>query len=179
MGSLTRRLGMIFPAFVVAGGLNAEANAQTVSGTINSTISLSSACEVNGNSGTSNVDFGTLNFGSHSTFFTSAEAQVDGNGSGSISIQCSPGSDATLTINSGLHDAAISGGGRALSNGTLYIPYDIYSDSGFANVLNNNSNLPVTGDGTVQVVPIYGRAVGTPGLVPGTYNDTISLTLTF
>lgn len=155
------------------------AHAQTVTGTIDASITLVAACEVNGDAATSNVDFGSLDFGSVSTFFTSSDAQVDGNGSGNISVQCSPGSDATITIDSGANDAAVAGGGRALANGSVYIPYDIYSDAGFSTVLNNGSTLSVTGDGTEQTVPIYGRAVGVAGLSPGTYTDTISVTLTF
>lgn len=150
-----------------------------VTGTIDSTITLSAACEVNGDTGTSNVDFGTLDFGSHSTFFTSSNTEVDGNGSGNISVRCSPGSDATLTIVGGLNDGAIAGGNRALSNGSLYVPYDIYSDAGLTNVLTNSATIPVTGDGTAQVVHIYGEALGAPGLTPGTYTDTISVTLDF
>lgn len=158
---------------------SSQVAAQTVTGTIDATITLSAACEVNGSTATSNVDFGTLDFGTHSTFFSAAQAQVDGNGSNSISVQCTPGSDATLTIVSGLNDAAVAGGERALTNGSLFVPYDLYSDAGFLNVLSNGSTIDITGDGTVQLVPVYGRAVGVSGLTPGTYTDTISVTLAF
>jgi spore coat protein U-like protein len=179
MAKIPLKLGLILEAGILATVLQTSADAQTVTGTVDATITLSAACEVNGSTATSGVNFGTLDFGSVSTFFSSADAQVDGNGSGSISVQCSPGSGATLTINSGLHDAAVSGGSRALTDGSQYIPYDIYSDAGFNTVLNNNSTLSITADGTVQTVPIYGRAVGASGLSPGTYTDTISVTLTF
>ncbi|PZU57611.1 MAG: spore coat protein [Sphingobium sp.] len=153
--------------------------AQTVTGTVGSTITLTAACQVNGSTATSGVNFGTLDFGSRSTLFNTATGVVDGNGAGAIAIQCTPGSGATLTVVGGAHDAAITGGNRALSNGTKFVPYDIYRDAGYANVLANGATISVTTDGTVQTIPIYGRAVGTSALVAGTYTDTISLTLTF
>lgn len=153
--------------------------AQTVTGTIDSTITLTSACEVNGSTGTTAVDFGTLDFGSHTSLFTEATAQVDGNGSGAIAIQCTPGSGATLTFLAGLNDDEVAGSTRAMTNGTLFVPYDIYSDPAFATVLDNGSTVPVTADGTVQIVNVYGRALGNAGLTAGTYTDTIAVTLTF
>ncbi|WP_336962837.1 spore coat U domain-containing protein [Sphingobium aquiterrae] len=159
--------------------LGTPAIAQNVSGTVDATITLTSACEVNGSTGTSNVDFGTLDFGTHSTLFTSATAQVNGNGSGEIAVQCSPGADATLTFTGGLHDAAIGGSGRAMSDGTLFVPYDIYRDSAFNTVLANGASITITADGSIQHIPVYGRALGISGLAAGTYTDTISVMLAF
>ena len=162
----------------LAFGIQTSANAQSVTGTVDATITLIAACEVNGDTGSTDVDFGTLDFGTKSTFFSTATGQIDG-GSGSISIRCTPGYDGTLTVVSGQNDAAVAGGGRALANGSTYVPYDIYSDAGFSSVLDNGSTLAVTGDGNVQTVDIYGRAVGASGLTPGTYTDTISVSLAF
>ncbi|UNK79786.1 spore coat U domain-containing protein [Sphingopyxis granuli] len=176
----SRTCGFRILAVLFTAGICFPAYAQTVTGDIHATITLEAACEVNEDAETTDVDFGTLDFGTNSTLFSSADAQVSGNGAGSISVQCTPGSDATLTVDNGLNDAsAIVGGSRALVNGALVVPYDIYSDSSFSTVLNNGSSIPITGDGTVQDVEIYGRAVGTAGLTAGTYTDTISLTLTF
>lgn len=170
-------LAIIFAGVAI---LHLPASAQTVTGTIDTTITLTSACEVNGSTATSGVDFGTIDFGSHSTLFSEATSTLDpGGGGGGISIQCSPGSDASLTINSGLNDAAVAGSGRAMSNGSLYVPYDIYSDAAFLNVLANGASITVTADGTEQIVPIYGKALGNSGLQAGTYTDTISVTLSF
>ncbi len=156
------------------------ASAQTVTGTIDTTITLTSACEVNGGTATSGVDFGTIDFGTHSTLFSEATSTLDpGGGGGGISIQCTPGADASLTITSGLNDAAVVGSGRAMAKGGLYVPYDIYSDASFLNLLANGSSIAVTADGTVQIVPIYGKALGNTGLTAGTYTDTISVTLGF
>ena len=160
-------------------GWQATANAQTVTGTIESTITLLSACEVNGSTATSGVDFGTLDFGGHSTFFDEATTQLQSGSANAIEIRCAQGADATLTITGGLHDAAVGGSGRAMANGSRYVPYDIYSDSGFQNPLVNGETIAVTADGSIQQIPIYGRALGNSGLIPGDYSDTISVTLDF
>lgn len=167
--------GMVAGAAMFLGQSTAQAQ---VTGTIDATIDLTSACEVNDSTDVTGVDFGTLDFGSHTTLFTEATAAMVGAGS-AIAIQCSPGSDASLTITSGLYDTLAAGSGRALSNGMLYVPYDIYTDAAFANVLANGTSIDVTADGTVQLIPIYARALGNALLTPGTYNDTISVTLSF
>lgn len=159
--------------------LQSAASAQTVSGEINATITLTSACEVNGSTGTEGVDFGLLDFGSHTTLFTQATTELEAGGATGISVQCSPGSDASLTITAGANDNEVDGSLRAMTNGTSFVPYDIYSDSGFSAVLANNDSIDVIADGSVKVVPIYGRALGNAALTEGTYTDTISVTLSF
>lgn len=167
-------------AALAAAAISTSGYAQSVQGNIESTIVLEAACEVNGATETTGVDFGTLDFGTHSTLFDEATSAVEGNGAGAISVQCTPGADASLTIVSGANDAdAISGGTRALKNGSLVVPYDIYSDEARTLRLDNDSAVEFTADGTVQTVNIYGKAVGTAGLTAGTYTDTISVNLEF
>lgn len=153
-------------------------NAQTVTGTVDSTITLTRACQVNGTTDATNVAFGVLDFGTHTTLFTDATAQVEGNG-GAITIQCSPGASATLTFAAGLHDAAVAGSGRAMGNGTLLVPYDLYSNAALSTVMPVGATQSITADGTVQTINIYGRALGAPGLTAATYTDTIAVTLAF
>lgn len=170
-------------ASVVAGtslfALPSSAIAQTVTGTIDTTITLTSACEVNGSEATTGVEFGTLDFGSQTTLFSEATTELQTDSGSGISIQCSPGSDASLTVTSGNNDGTVPGSGRAMSNGTLLVPYDLYTDAALLTTLSNGADIPVTGDGTVQTVPIYGRALGNASLTPGTYTDTVSVTLSF
>lgn len=159
--------------------LQSSAFAQTVTGTIDATITLASACEVNGSPETTGVEFGTLDFGTHTTLFSEATTELQTESGSGISIQCSPGSDASLTVTGGSNDGTVPGSGRAMSNGTSLVPYDLYSDAGLLATLENGTSIPVTGDGTVQTIPIYGRALGTDLLTPGTYSDTVAVTLSF
>ncbi|GGP23150.1 Csu type fimbrial protein [Silvimonas iriomotensis] len=170
---------MLGACTVLTLALSGIAMGGTTTGQVNSTMTLTAACQVNGSTTSTGVNFGSLNFGSQTTLFSTASAQVNG-GSGAIAVQCSPGSGATLTFQAGLHDAQVTGGGRAMANGAgKFIPYDIYSDAGYSTVLASGSSVNITEDGTTQTVNIYGRAVGVAGLTPGTYSDVIAVQLNF
>ena len=175
MKRLTASSALIFAALMA----NTSSFAATVTGTIDSSITLLSACEVNGSPATNGTDFGSLDFGAQSTFFNSATAQVQSGTGSAIEVRCAPGSDATLTITSGQHDSAVAGSGRALSSGAKFVPYDIYRDAALQNVLANGATISILANGAIQQVPIYGRALGNAGLTPGTYTDTIAVTLDF
>lgn len=175
---------LFYPAALLGASLTLAnpAFAQTVTGQIAATMTLTSTCHVNGASGTSNVDFGTVDFGSADTLFSTADGQLISTAGNGFSIQCTPGSSVSLTLLSGVNDADTSGGHEhALKNTTSahFIPYSLYTDTARSAVLAKNTPLPIVADGTVQTVPLYARAFGADGLVGGTYTDTISVQVNF
>lgn len=167
------------PAALLLCALAGAANAGTTSGTVGVQVDLTRACKINGSVGNSN--FGSLSFGTHTTLFDNATAEVGNGASAGISIQCSPGADAVLSFNSGQYDGAVAGGNRALycSASHQYLPYDIYSDSSYTTLLSSGQSVNVTADGLEKTVRIYGRAKGVTGLYAGSYTDTISVQLDF
>lgn len=108
--------------------LASPAQAATVTGSITSTLTLIAACQVNGGTATSGLNFGALNFGTVDALFTSANAQVQRSGGGAMSILCSAGAIPVIKVRAGLHDGQSSGGTRALADGagnlcpTTFIP---------------------------------------------------------
>ncbi|PWB32399.1 spore coat protein [Pseudomonas sp. SDI] len=157
-----------------------QAQAATVTGNINATLTLTSACQVNGSSAVSGVTFGTLSFGSQSALFSTAGAQVLSGGSG-FSVLCSAGTIPIIKVNAGAHDGQSSGGGRALYDGVAnYVPYDFYTDSGFSTLLvvGGTITLP-TSTGVAQTVNLYGQAKGKAGLPAGLYTDLVAVELSF
>ena len=161
--------------------LASQAQAATVTGNINATLTLTAACQVNGSTATTGVNFGNLDFGSQIALFTEASAQVIGTGGGgAISVLCSPGATPVVKVGAGAHDAATTGGSRALAMGTNYVPYDFYTDAGHTNLLAINGTITLaTSTGVAQTVNMYGRAVGKPSLPPGVYTDTVAVELSF
>lgn len=161
--------------------LASPAQAATVTGSITSTLTLTAACQVNGGTATSGLNFGALNFGTVDALFTSANAQVQRSGGGAMSILCSAGAIPVIKVSAGLHDGQSSGGTRALADGAgNFVPYDLYTDAGASNVLAIGGTITLpTSTGTAQTVNLYGRAVGKAGLPPGIYTDTISVELSF
>ena len=161
--------------------LASQAQAATVTGSINSTLTLISACQVNDSSGTSGLNFGALNFGTQDALFVTANAQVLGGGGGAMSILCSAGTVPVVKVRAGLHDGQSSGGTRALADGSgNFVPYDLYTDTGRTTLLAIDGTITLpTSTGVAQTVNLYGKAVGKAGLPAGVYSDTISVELSF
>ncbi len=161
--------------------LSIPAQAVNVNGVINATITLAGACSINGSAPVGGATWGTLDFGSQSTLFTTATAQVNGSGSSPISLQCATTTPPTLTIISGTNDAnAGSGHLHALASGSGYVSYDIYTDAGHSSkITNGTAFFTSANNGTAESVDIYGLASGETGLTPGTYTDTLTVQLTY
>ncbi|EPL10596.1 spore coat U domain-containing protein [Pseudomonas sp. CF161] len=155
--------------------------ATTVTGQINSTLTLISSCQVNGVGGSSSLNFGTLSFGTANSLFTEAAGQVLGGGGGALSILCSSGTTPAIKVRAGSHDGQSSGGSRALADGNgNFVPYDLYTDTGHSQLLAIDGVITLASStGVAQTVNLYGKAVGKAGLPAGNYSDTIAVELTF
>ena len=174
---LVSRIG--FSVLVLA--LVSSAQAATTTGQFTSSMTLSSSCQINGAGGTSGVNFGTLDFGSTGSLFTTANGEVLAGGGGALSILCSSGTLPTVTVGAGNNDGGSVGGTRALTDGsTNFVPYDLYTDSGRTQVLAIGGVIALAeSTGVAQTVNIYGKAVGKAGLPAGTYSDSVAVELTF
>jgi spore coat protein U-like protein len=162
-------------------GSSAQAD---ITGTVNATMTLTAACVINGqtfNNGASGAGFGTVNFGSQTTLFSQADAEVSGTGPG-IAIQCSRGVVPALTFGAGQNDSHATGtANHAMLNTTTpgqYISYGLYTDTTRNTLITTNGQVPLASDGSAQTVHVYGRAYGGTNLAVGTYTDTVLVTLT-
>ncbi|WP_110685160.1 Csu type fimbrial protein [Salinicola aestuarinus] len=181
----TQRYLGIALAVALAGSVSSQAVAQStesVTGTIGVTLELTAACRINGVDGVSGLDFGTLDFGTETTLFEETDSEVL-NGSSAISVICSPETSPSVAISGGSFDANSDAENRhALSNGTSFVPYSLYTDAERSQQVGAGQSLPLSGtaDGVnAQTLNLYGRAVGRDGLTPGSYNDTLNVVLTF
>ena len=158
-----------------------QAQAATVTGNITSTLTLISACQVNGSSASSGLNFGALDFGTQDALFGTANAQVLGGSGGAMSILCSAGTIPAIRVRAGTHDGQSSGGTRALADGAgNFVPYDFYTDTGRTQVLAIDGTITLpTSTGVAQTVNLYGQARGKAGLPAGVYTDTVAVELTF
>ena len=154
------------------------AQAGTVTGTIGATIILEKACAMNGTSNATDLNMGSLNFGTHSALFTSANATLTTTSNGAVTVECSNDANGTLTIGNGLHDSNAGTNHHAMKFGTNYVPYDLVTK--VKNVLiPHGGTATITGGTGPFGVDITGTAHGKLNLAPGTYTDTISVTLAF
>ncbi|WP_442108015.1 Csu type fimbrial protein [Pseudomonas sp. NUPR-001] len=170
--------------FIYAGlglALCTQAQAASVTGTINASLTLIASCQVNGSGGSTGLNFGALNFGTQEALFTQAPGQVLGGGGNAMSILCSSGTVPVIKVGAGAHDSQSAGGTRALADGSgNFVPYDFYTDAGHSQVLAINGTITLpTSTGVAQTVNLYGLAKGKANLPAGTYTDTVNVELSF
>ncbi|MDF2786111.1 MAG: polyketide synthase [Pantoea eucrina] len=184
--------------FLMAAGLYAgltsvAALAATTTGAINATLTLTTGCLVNGQSATTGVNFGTLNFGSSAATFDTLNATLVGAAGSGIYVRCTTGQTFNVQVTSssgapGTVYGTVSGQPRYLilgSDNTQGIAYTLYSDAAFTTAIANNTNIAASGttDPTLGTnYAIYGRVVGggfNPLIPAGTYTDTINVAVNY
>ncbi|MCK8585186.1 spore coat protein U domain-containing protein [Yersinia ruckeri] len=180
--------------------LNSALAAGTTTGTIGATLTLTSACMVNGNpTDSSGLALGTLSFGAFpTTTFTSASATLSvtsGSNGSAISVLCSPGvtpvltviSSNSLPVNGVVHGTAPSTPRylTGASNPLQTIVYGLYTDSAYSTIVTNNTTVvaTTTGDSTYgSLYTFFGNITGVSGpasLYPDSYSDTINVQITY
>ena len=168
--------------------------AATTTGTINATLTLTTGCLVNGQSATTGVNFGSLNFGSSAATFDTLNATLVGAAGNGIFVRCTAGNTFNVQVTSsngapGTIYGTVSGQPRYLilgSDNTQGIAYTLYSDASFTTAIANNTNIaPSSGtpDPTLGTnYAIFGRVVGggfNPLIPSGTYTDIINVAVNY
>lgn len=150
--------------FVRAAG---PADANTATSTFNATLTLQTSCQVASNN--------TLSFGTQGVLSANTDATT------TFNVQCTN----STPYNVGLNAGTTSGGStstRLLTSGSETVAYKMFSDSARTTNWGNTvgtDTVAGTGNGSQQTLTIYGRvpAQTTPG--PATYNDTVTVTVTY
>lgn len=71
---------------------------------------------------------------------------------------------------------------RKMTSGANAVNYSLYSDSGHTTVWGNTvgtNTVAATGNGSTQSYTVYGRVTAQTTPAPGTYTDTITVTVTY
>ena len=141
--------------------------ASTTTTTFTTQITLAATCVINSAS--------TLNFGSQGFL----GANVDQ--TSTIQVSCTD----TTPYNIGL-DAGTGSGAtvatRKMTSGGATVSYSLYSDSARTTVWGTTigtDTVAATGNGTGQNYTVYGRVPPQTTPAPGTYTDTITVTVTY
>jgi spore coat protein U-like protein len=156
--------------------------AGTIQGNLGVTLTIGAGCVVGGGNSAGSVnDFGAISFGTYSSLSNIIDASATGSGgAGTLSLTCTTGTAYTVALNNGLHVGAGNQRQMASTAGAL-IKYNLYQDQARATAWSTGANA-LTGTGTGAAVPliVYGRvpaATTTPD--PDTYNDTVTMTVTW
>jgi spore coat protein U-like protein len=146
-------------------------------GTQTSNMSVSATVSAN-----CTISAGALDFGAYDPVVANASNPLPG--TATITVTCTNGSPATLTLDQGLHPAGGSTNAaplRQMANGGSLMSYDLFQDNAMTVPWGNTAGTGVgyTGTGTSGSVTVYGQVAGAQNVPAGTYNDTVVATITF
>jgi spore coat protein U-like protein len=162
---------LLATALLAFGGFSVAAMAATTSDTFDVKLTITAACSVTAGLG-SDIDFG-----SQSSTATNL-AQTN-----NISVTCSKTTPYDIGL---LPSAANSGtangtGNMASVSTTDDVPYALWQDSSHTTVWGNTvstNTLQNTGTGSAQSIPVF-ATVASANFAPGTYLDTVTVTVTY
>jgi spore coat protein U-like protein len=166
----------ILIAASLGGFLFQEATAQAGTATNNLTVTMTitASCTINA---------ATLTFPSTpGTSLTSSAVTANT----TVSVTCTNSSPYAIGMGQGNNYSS----GNRMANGTNFLPYGLYVDSGYTHPWTTAASSTTcttandcylgTGTGSAQSIPIYGQVPTTATApVPGTYSDTVLMTITY
>jgi spore coat protein U-like protein len=138
--------------------------AATATFTVNATVAANCLVVVQ------NIDFGTKGV-----------LSVDSDATGGVSVTCTPGTTYTVSLNGGTTNSPPAA--RKMSKGAETVTYGLYKDAArsqpWGDATTPGSTVAGSGNGAVQALTVYGRVPPQTTPSPGTYTDTVVVTLTY
>jgi spore coat protein U-like protein len=154
-------------ASLVALCLTGTAKATTTTSSFSVTMTINASCTI--------VSTATLNFGSQGVLVSAVDQTT------TLQVQCTN----TTPYNIGL-DAGTGSGAtvttRKMTSGSNTVNYSLYSDTNHTVVWGNTvgtNTVSATGNGAAQNYTVYGQVPAQTTPAPGTYTDTITVTVTY
>lgn len=176
-----RPLAALLAVVVSGGGLCSPAHAET--GTeFDVTAEIVPGCRVDGlgASGPAGT-IGTLDFGTDSTFSTATHNATTTTNQ-AIRLRCTPGVALMMAIDGGSHAATGTRHLQLGGNAAARIAYALCRDAGCTQPITVGGNTPVTVTGANSedvLLPIFASLTLPGALPPGSYTDTLMVTLTW
>ena len=149
-------------------GSGTASYAATATTTMAVQVTITATCLINSAS--------TLNFGNSIGVLS---ANVDQQSA--IQITCTNSTPYTIGLNAGAGTGATVAT-RKLTSGANTVNYTLYSNSGRTTVWGNTISTDTvagTGNGSAQNYTVYGRIPAQTTPAPGSYTDTITVTVTY
>lgn len=149
----------------------------TFAGSASTSLAVSATVATNCTITTSAVNFGT-----YDPVVVNASAPLDG--TGTVTVACTKGTNATIGLGAGANSAQASGTTRAMAGPSgNYLSYELYQDSGRTTVwTDSGTGLRSTGAAPNKAprdFTVYGRVPGGQDVEAGSYNDTVTATVNF
>ena len=141
--------------------------------TLTVSVTVRSACAVTSGGG-------TLTFGNYDP--TGANTATPLAQVSAFQLHCSIGTAAAILLSQGMNpDAASTDAApvRNLANGSAKLNYQLYTSPAQANVWDNVHGMAQMANGTPQTINIYGTIPAGQNVPPGTYTDTVTITVNY
>jgi spore coat protein U-like protein len=153
----------IMAGLALGGG---AASATTTTSTFGVTMAITAECVINSTA--------TLDLGSSGVINANHDANTP------LHIQCTNTTPYTIGLDAGTTTGATVSQ-RLLVNGSATVNYNLYTSSGYSTIWGNSGGALVssTGNGADQTFTIYGRVPAQTTPAPGTYTDTVTVTVTY
>ena len=148
-------------------GFASPSFASSVSSTFTTQLTIAAACAIN--------SVATLNFGSQGVLATNTDQTA------TLQVQCTN----TTVYNIGLDAGTGTGAtvaGRKLTSGANTVNYLLYSDSGRTTLWGNTPGtdaVAASATGASQSYTLYGRIPAQSTPAPGSYSDTVTVTIMY
>jgi len=122
---------------------------------------------------------GTLDFGKVYRLNSIADA-TSSPGNGSIQVRCTPGVTAKVTLGEGLYSLGTNQRRMKMTAVNQYLFYQLYTNTARTLIWDNTTgqSLNFMTD-EIKTLTVYGRMPIQTGVQPGTYADTITVTVTW
>ena len=161
--------GCVVAAFVAAVLIASgnAAHAATATTTFSVQMTVTATCTINSAS--------TLNFGTQGVLATNVDQ------TSAIQVTCTNTTPYNIGLNAGTGTGATVAT-RKLTSGANTVNYTLYSNSTRTTVWGNTvgtDTVAATGNGSAQSYTVYGRVPPQTAPAPGTYTDTITVTVTY
>ena len=143
------------------------ANAATTSSNFTVQITIAASCTINS---ATNMDFGTNGVLASNVDQTST-----------IQVQCTDTTPYNIGLDAGTGSGATVAN-RKMTSGAATVNYTLYSNSGRTTLWGNTvgtDTVAATGNGSGQTHTVYGRVPAQTTPAPGTYTDTVTVTVTY
>ena len=141
--------------------------ASTTTSTFTSQITLNTSCTINSAS--------NLNFGSQGVL-TAAVNQTS-----TVQVQCTNTTPYNIGLDAGTGTGATVAA-RLMTSGGNTVTYSLYEDPAHTTVWGNTvgtNTVAGTGSGASQSYTVYGQVPAQTTPAPGTYTDTVTVTVTY
>jgi len=142
--------------------------AQTATSQFNVQMTITDDCQI---SSASNMSFGSTGVIGSNRDATS-----------SIVVQCTNGTAYNIGLNEGLGSGATTSSRKMTGPGAATIGYSLYTDTSRSSIWGNtvgSNTVSSNGTGSAQTYTVYGRVSAQTTPAPGSYADTVTVTLTY